>query len=114
MSIDLSEETNELHQTIQELMQEIASYKKKIASMQNCLDIQGSDGNWNYDEYMRGMFNGMELMMSIMEDREPVYKTAKEAEKKPIWSNHKCKYCGGDTMCVGDICYGCNQKYNEG
>ena len=44
--------------------------KKKYEHMNDVLRIQGENGNWNYDDYMLGMYNGMELMMSILEDRE--------------------------------------------
>ena len=42
--------------------------------LREMLDIQGSDGNWNYDEYMHGMYNGMEFALSIIENREPIYR----------------------------------------
>lgn len=29
--------------------------------LKNMLDIQGSDGNWNVDEYMLGLYNGLIL-----------------------------------------------------
>lgn len=48
--------------------------KKQVEHMKECLKVQGADGNYNYSEYMLGMYNGMELMLSIMEGREPVYK----------------------------------------
>lgn len=48
--------------------------EKIIQDMNDVLKIQGQDGNWNHDEYMRGMFNGMELMMAIAEKRDPIYK----------------------------------------
>lgn len=35
---------------------------------------QGQKGNWDYDEYMRGLYNGIELADAIIEDREPIYK----------------------------------------
>jgi hypothetical protein len=38
--------------------------------------IQGEDGNWNYDPYMQGMFNGLELALAIFEEREPNYREA--------------------------------------
>lgn len=47
-----------------------------LRAMREMVKIQGADGNWNYDEYMRGMYNGMELMLPIIENREPVYKEA--------------------------------------
>lgn len=54
--------------------------KNQIEAMKESLKIQGYDGNWNYDEYMFGMYNGMELMMAIVENREPVFK-----EKPTEW-----------------------------
>ncbi|NBR23293.1 MAG: hypothetical protein EBU08_05855 [Micrococcales bacterium] len=51
------------------------NFDDKIERMRKMLEVQGSDGNWNYDSYMLGMYNGIELMMSIMEDREPVYRS---------------------------------------
>ena len=42
--------------------------------MKDTIKIQGMDGNWNYNEYMYGMFNGMELMLAIAENREPIFK----------------------------------------
>jgi len=50
------------------------SYKKRIESLKSCVEVQGTDGNWNFDEYMRGMYNGLELALSIMENRNPIYK----------------------------------------
>ena len=47
-----------------------------LESMRQLMGIQGSNGNWDYDPYMQGMYNGMELMLAIQEDREPVYKKA--------------------------------------
>jgi hypothetical protein len=42
------------------------------------VNIQGSPGNYDQDEYMRGMYNGMELILATFEGREPVYKDAPE------------------------------------
>lgn len=47
----------------------------KLERMREMLEVQGLNGNWNYDSYMLGMYNGIELMMSIMEDRDPVYRS---------------------------------------
>lgn len=32
--------------------------------------------NFGYSPYMRGIYNGLEMALSTMEDREPVYKLA--------------------------------------
>lgn len=48
----------------------------KLYEAKNLVEVQGMSGNWNYCEYMRGMFNGMELILSIFEEREPLYRDA--------------------------------------
>ena len=50
-----------------------------VAKMKEMLEVQGGGGNWNYDSYMHGMYNGMEYMLSMVESREPVFR---EAPKK--------------------------------
>lgn len=52
--------------------------KEMIEKLNSLLSVQGADGNWNYNQYMRGMYNGMELMMAVIEGREPVYKDSEE------------------------------------
>lgn len=49
-------------------------YKTLLGSAQHLLDLQGADGNWDYDPYMLGMYNGMELLLSLMECREPEFR----------------------------------------
>lgn len=50
--------------------------KKEIADLKDLLKVQCSNGNWNYDEYMYGMANGMILALSIFEHTEPKYLSA--------------------------------------
>lgn len=52
--------------------------KTMLEQLNGLLEIQGNDGNWNHDNYMRGMYNGMEMMIAMMEQRQPVYKTKEE------------------------------------
>jgi hypothetical protein len=47
---------------------------KQLHDLKDLVKIQGRDGNWNYSEYMRGMFNGMEMMLAILEKREPNFR----------------------------------------
>lgn len=49
---------------------------KYIKSLQEMIDIQCSNGNWNYNPYMHGMANGMIFAMSILTGKEPAYKSA--------------------------------------
>ena len=54
-------------------------HKDKVSDLVNIHEIQGRDGNWNYDPYNTGLFNGLEMALSIMQEREPIFK-----ELKPI------------------------------
>lgn len=49
---------------------------KLVGDLRNMRDAQGQDGNWNYDAYMHGLYNGLEFALSIMERREPVFRNA--------------------------------------
>lgn len=53
----------------------------KVADANELLAIQGEDGNWDYSDYMLGMYNGMELIVSVMEGREPSYRSKKCGER---------------------------------
>lgn len=48
--------------------------------MREMVEVQGRDGNWNYDPYMHGMYNGMECMLATLEGREPLYRV-----KPDVW-----------------------------
>jgi hypothetical protein len=50
----------------------------KIKAISDLLEVQGRDGTWNYDPYMHGMYNALELSLSILEDRDPVFREAPE------------------------------------
>ncbi len=50
--------------------------KKQLENLRKCHEIQGAKGNWDFDNYMCGMFNGMELMLAIVENREPDFRQA--------------------------------------
>ena len=47
--------------------------EERIKTIRELTKIQTSDGNWNYNEYMQGMANGMILCLAIMEDIEPEF-----------------------------------------
>jgi hypothetical protein len=46
--------------------------------MREMLEVQGQHGNWNYDSYMHGLYNGMEYMVALAEKREPKFRDAPE------------------------------------
>lgn len=48
---------------------------KDLEPLRDQLRVQGGAGNWNYDEYMHGMFNGMECALATLEGREPDFRS---------------------------------------
>ena len=45
----------------------------QLEKLKEMVEVQCSDGNWNYDPYMHGMANGMIFAVACMEDKEPEY-----------------------------------------
>ena len=53
-------------------------FRKRVNNLGDLIDIQASDGNWDYDPYMHGMLNGMILSHATMLDIEPIFRDAPE------------------------------------
>jgi hypothetical protein len=47
-----------------------------IEDVKRMRDAQGMNGNWNFDPYMHGLYNGLEFAVSILENREPAFRDA--------------------------------------
>lgn len=47
--------------------------EKRLKDLKNICDIQCSEGNFDVNEYMRGMANGLILAVSIFEGTDPKY-----------------------------------------
>ena len=47
-----------------------------LEKMNEMLNVQGQNGNWDYDTYMHGLYNGMEFMLAIAEKRDPKFRDA--------------------------------------
>lgn len=56
------------------IAEEIEKINKNIDHVRDQLNIQGSNGNWNYDPYMMGLYNGLECALATLENREAVYR----------------------------------------
>lgn len=69
-----------LTQQLQELS--FDELHNRVDNLSTLLKIQGYDGNWNYDAYMHGLYNGMELMLSTLERREVNIRKAPRVWKK--------------------------------
>lgn len=49
-----------------------------LEKLHEALAVQGKLGNWNYDSYQRGLYNGLELALSVLEVRNPNFKEEPE------------------------------------
>ena len=67
--------------------------KDKVDALKNIRDIQGTKGNWDYGPYMHGMYNGLEMALSIFEDREPVFKNAPQKWGQDMLGNRRYLVC---------------------
>jgi hypothetical protein len=52
------------------------SNDKKLKELQKAIDIQCSDGNWNYDPYMFGLANGLLVAKAILTESDVALLTA--------------------------------------
>jgi hypothetical protein len=50
--------------------------EKKLKSLQDVINIQLQDGNWNYDPYMMGLANGLLMAESCFTGKEPKFLNA--------------------------------------
>jgi hypothetical protein len=46
------------------------AFEAVASSIRDVHRIQGYDGNWNFDPYMHGLYNGLEMTLSRVENRE--------------------------------------------
>ena len=44
-----------------------------IKTLEHLVEIQTTDGNWNYDTHMHGMANGMILMLATVKGETPKF-----------------------------------------
>jgi len=49
--------------------------KNNLEKLKDIVKIQCSEGNWNANDYMLGMANGLILAEAILEEKEPKYLT---------------------------------------
>lgn len=47
-----------------------------MKNLQDVINIQCSQGNWNYDPYMMGLANGLLMAQSLFTDKEPEFLSA--------------------------------------
>jgi hypothetical protein len=67
-----------LYDYITNLQKENELHNKILKDANDVLNIQAQKGNYNYDSYMLGLYNGMEMIVSLFEQREPKFKSGKD------------------------------------
>lgn len=68
----------ELLKENQKLKKQLEEWEHHLKCSKEMLDLQGQNGNYNYDNYMLGLYNGMEYIISLFETREPGYRNGKD------------------------------------
>ena len=69
--------TDEINRCLAMIESEFANVEAlsdKVNAVNELRDTQGQDGNWDYSDYMTGLFNGLELASATLENREPAYR----------------------------------------
>lgn len=61
-------------------LRRLKQYEKSMRIANEMLDIQGQKGNYDYDEYMLGLYNGMEYIIALFETREPNFISSKDVK----------------------------------
>lgn len=59
--------------------------KKQMHDLKQVHAVQGQKGNWDYSHYMCGLFNGLELALAIIQDREPKYREISKPEPTSVF-----------------------------
>jgi hypothetical protein len=61
-------------------MQEVAKENTRMVGiLKNLVTAQGQSGNWNASPYMTGLYNGLELALSLFEKRKHEYRDVPDA-----------------------------------
>ena len=71
---------NSCQEEIRRLKKQLEEWNHHLKCSKEMLDIQGHNGNYNYDSYMLGIYNGMEYIIALFETREPIFKSGKDIE----------------------------------
>lgn len=55
------------------------NHEAMLKEIKELIAVQGAHGNWNYDAYMMGMYNGMELIRAVLQGEQPAYRAEPDA-----------------------------------
>lgn len=72
---DISKQAGMIEQLVKERDALKENQTDLVNSLKMALEVQGTEGNYNFDNYMLGMYNAIEFCVSVLERREPTYRT---------------------------------------
>lgn len=52
---------------------QLVMFQNALKTLREILNIQCSNGNWNYNPYMHGVANGMIFALAFLDNKEPEY-----------------------------------------
>jgi hypothetical protein len=58
---------------------------RRIKNIADVLEVQANEPTVEKDPYMTGLYNGLELALAQLEQREPVYKKTNKKAKLNNW-----------------------------
>ncbi len=50
--------------------------EEKLEEIRELHRIHGHEDYWTFDSYTKGIYNGLEMALAILEDRDPEFKTS--------------------------------------
>lgn len=107
---------NSCQEEIRQLKKQLEEWEHHLKCSKEMLDIQGQKGNYDYDEYMLGLYNGMEYIIVLFETREPNFISGKDVE----FTNNKTqqkefiKYLEDEKDRLARVCSNiCEDKFDE-
>jgi len=63
-----------VQKTVEEMNAEMAMINARIERIRTLWEAQGINGVWNSCQYMCGVFNGLEMAMAVLENRNIQYR----------------------------------------
>jgi len=65
----------EQRKAIEQEFKQLSILEGRVREIQKSLIVQGENGIWNCDDYMLGVYNGIELAVSTMQGRTPKFRS---------------------------------------
>jgi hypothetical protein len=65
-------------QNLEEVVVSLNTVIQRKAKVDQAVDEVGQDGNWDWDPYMLGLYNGLVYAQALLDNKEPIYRDRPE------------------------------------